>query len=100
VRPPAPNRWTLAWLLILGVSAVVEVAAAIRKHGGTLSETVWTRWFPRRWQRWLLAAFMVEVALPHFLDAAGHWWSGQWPVIALAVSVAACIIVQEWRLRR
>lgn len=49
--PQRPNSgWAKAWIAWLGLFLLVELPAALKKSGGTLSETVW-RWFSIREHR-------------------------------------------------
>lgn len=64
-----PSKWTVLWLLWLGLFVVIEVTAARSAHlkPRTLTEHL-ARWFPKRWRRVLLVGLMAALTW-HFWDA-------------------------------
>ncbi len=89
-------RWTRAWLLWLLAFLAVELPAAIRKTGGTLSETVWSRWFPTKARRLVPCTFLLVLAV-HFFDGGAHAWSGG---LVVALSGAPVTFMVLWAERR
>jgi hypothetical protein len=81
------SKWALAWVLWLVAFLAVEVPAALRKAKlDTLSEHVSKLWFPRIWQRSVLAVFMLTLT-SHFVFE----WPGGPAIIATGAPVALII---------
>lgn len=94
------SAWVACWLAWLAVFIAVEVPAAIRKRGGTLSENTWD-WFSvkehkRFWlpRRCILGVFMV-VLTAHFLTGGAYLVSSGLAVGITGAPVGAVIVLSS-----
>ncbi len=92
--------WRLAWLAWLFAFLVVEIPAAIKKTGGTLSENTWD-WFSVRerkrfWlaRRFVLGLFMAELSA-HFLTGGAYPVTGGLAVIVAGTPAAVVIVLSS-----
>ena len=99
---PARRPWP--WLAWLALFLAVELPAAIRHTGGTLSETI-PRWFPTRGRFALLAQFLVALIAHLYgmvaatLGEPRAWWNS-WQLIATSGALmASSIVYAEWERR-
>lgn len=95
------GRW-LAWLLAF---LALEVPAAVRGDGATLSENAWN-WFSVRERRrfWLarrliLGAFMAVLSA-HFLTGGAYAWTGGAAVIVAGAPVGVVVLLSALFERR
>jgi len=91
----ALGKWEWAWLAWLVAFLAVEIPAALRKAKlDTLSEHVSHVWFPRAWERGVLAVFMLTLT-SHFVFT----WPGGLGIISTGAPVAAIIAFKFIRSR-
>jgi hypothetical protein len=93
-----PARRPYAWLLWLLAFLAVELPAALRKTGGTLSEVSWFRWWPTKRLRAIPCAFLLLLTV-HIFDGGQHWWSGGLAIVLTGTPVALSIVWAEWERR-
>jgi hypothetical protein len=87
---PKVSTWTWAWMAWLLVFLCIEIPAAIKRKGATLSEHVW-KWFGirtkdkgYRWKRLVLAGFLIALSCHFVLDTSS---------IPVAVGGAGVLVV-------
>jgi hypothetical protein len=90
VQEPKVSPWTWAWMAWLVVFLCIEIPAAIKRKGATLSEHVW-KWFGirtkdkgYRWKRLVLAGFLIALSCHFVLDTSS---------IPVAVGGAGVLVV-------
>lgn len=90
------RRTPWAWLLWLLAFLAVELPAALRKTGGTLSEVSWLRWWPTKRLRAIPCAFLLLLTV-HIFDGGQHWWSGGLAIVLTGTPVVLSIAWAELR---
>ena len=86
--------WTLAYLIIGAAFTLVECSAAIwGQKGSTLSEHIWYRWLPSKWQRAAMIGFGMTLCTFHL---AFHW-TVLW-FAPFAAWLVATVVWKEWKL--